>query len=54
MASEQPKQPEPTQAAKSLLAKIVQAVAYVAGISIILLVLWSIIYSLWAIFRDMT
>lgn len=57
MATEQPKQTEPSEQpeqAKSPLVKVGQAAAYLAGISIILLILWSIIYSVWAIIRDMT
>lgn len=57
MASEKPKQTEPSEQpeqAKSPLTKVIQAVAYLAGISIILLILWSIIYSVGAIIRDMT
>lgn len=57
MASEKPKQTEPSEQpeqAKSPLTKVIQTVAYLAGISIILLILWSIIYSVWAIIRDMT
>lgn len=57
MASEQPKQPEQSdqpEQAKSPLARVIQTVAYLTGILIILLIVWSIIYSLWAIFRDLT
>lgn len=57
MASEQPKQSEQSdqpEQAKSPLARVIQTVAYLTGILIILLIVWSIIYSLWAIFRDLT
>ncbi|WP_022950392.1 hypothetical protein [Leucothrix mucor] len=54
MAPEESKQTEQPEQAKSPLAKIIQKVAYLVGILIILLIVWSIIYSLWAIFRDLT
>lgn len=57
MASEQPKHSEQSdqpEQAKSPFTRVIQTVAYLTGILIILLIVWSIIYSLWAIFRDLT